>query len=407
MRSKLICIGLILIAALLFGNLVVCVEAAKCHGSTPNECNGKCVNLQSDKKNCGNCGNVCGSDEVCHKGKCVSPTSTQVGSQSNDQSTSSGPISPVVQGSTRVPVRPVNIALPLGPTSPTYKFVLDSLKITNTRALHEDTDYANWGVAVNGGMVSGSPQTKSLGNLNNGVHPINLAIGPISIPNDPNTPVTITLQVVNSGHTDYSKIVDTLSAGAGLLISKLVNEGAGAATGAVLKELGDIFTANCDGPVAVDKIVTNGQELATISVGNPYTLTTNYPGTDSPYGCGSNSQYSVTWHVEKVNEGGSTASGRQGLSALAPSHVNIQPGKPNAPSHMELAIGGNYAEGDSCDIDLPSGLKKPGKVKGTQCCSIWDDKECYDLPKSNGQSTSSGPLSSVRPPIPARSIKST
>ena len=43
-----------------------------------------------------------------------------------------------------------------------YNFVLDNLKITNTRASHLDTDYANWGVAVNDVMVPGSPQTKSI-----------------------------------------------------------------------------------------------------------------------------------------------------------------------------------------------------------------------------------------------------
>jgi hypothetical protein len=413
MHVKSMRIGLIVIViALLLGNLVLSVEAAKCHGSTPNECNGHCVNLQSDKKNCGDCGNVCGNGEVCHKGTCISSeqpvNSTQVGSQSNGQSKFSGPISIVGKGSTLNPIRPVNIAPPAESISPTYNFVLDSLKITNTRAVHEDTDYANWGVAVNDVMVPGSPLTKSLGNLNNGVHPINLAIGPISVPNDPNTPVTITLQVVNSGHTDHSEIVNTLSAGAGVLIGKAINEGAGAATGAALKYLGGILTADCDGPVAVDKIITNGQELAGISVNQPYTLTTYYPGTDSATGCGSNSQYFVTWHVEKVSDGENAAPGGQGLSAIDRGSVNIPTGPSNASSHMELAIGGLGAEGDSCTIDLPDGLKEPGTVKGTQCCSVLHTDKCYDIQKSNGQSTSTGQISTVgkgSTQIPVRPIR--
>ncbi len=107
MRSRLIYIGLIVLAiTLLFGNLVVCVEAAKCHGSIPNECNGKCVSLQSDKKNCGECGNVCGGGDVCHKGECVSSeqVGTQVGSQSKGQSTSSGP---TLTGKPIVEIRPI------------------------------------------------------------------------------------------------------------------------------------------------------------------------------------------------------------------------------------------------------------------------------------------------------------
>ncbi len=85
MWSKLMHIGLIVIViALLLGNLAVCVEAVndpqtknpqKCQGSKPDECNGQCVNFQNDKKNCGSCGNACNPDQVCHNGKCVCPGS--------------------------------------------------------------------------------------------------------------------------------------------------------------------------------------------------------------------------------------------------------------------------------------------------------------------------------------------
>lgn len=87
--------------------------------------------------------------------------------------------------------------------------------------------------------------------------------------------------------------------------------------------------------------------------------------------------------------------------------LTLGPGPSNASSHMELAIGGLGAEGDDCTIDLPDGLKEPGTVKGTQCCSVFHSDKCVDLPKSNGQSTSSGPISPVMPPIPARSLKGT
>lgn len=86
--------------------------------------------------------------------------------------------------------------------------------------------------------------------------------------------------------------------------------------------------------------------------------------------------------------------------------LTLGPELSNASSHMELAIGGLGAEGDDCTIDLPDGLKEPGTVKGTQCCSIFHSDKCVDLPKSNGQSTSSGTISTTRPPIPVRPIKS-
>jgi len=44
------------------------------------------------------------------------------------------------------------------------------------------------------------------------------------------------------------------------------------------------------------------------------------------------------------------------------------------------------ATGDACTIDLPDGLKKPGKDDGKgHCCSIWDSTECYDKPSSLAQ----------------------
>lgn len=96
----------------------------------------------------------------------------------------------------------------------------------------------------------------------------------------------------------------------------------------------------------------------------------------------------------------------KGINPSVNQTLTMGPGPSNASSHMELAIGGLGAEGDDCTIDLPSGLKVPGTVKGTQCCSIFHSDECYDLPKSNGQSTSTGPISAVKPISPVRSIKS-
>jgi hypothetical protein len=107
MWSKLIRIGLIVIViALLLGNLAVCVESInapqiknpqtenpqtknpqKCSGSKPDECNGKCVNFQNDKQNCGICGNACNQGEVCKNGKCASADNIEKGTSGNKKST--------------------------------------------------------------------------------------------------------------------------------------------------------------------------------------------------------------------------------------------------------------------------------------------------------------------------------
>lgn len=236
------------------------------------------------------------SMQVSADGNTMTDSSGQVFTRTTSGQTTKKPIGGL--GLSHLPVQVYN---PPSQT-PIYKFVIDNCQITNTRSVHEDTDYANLGVAVGNALVNGGTQTKSLGNLNNGVHTIDLEVGPTPVANDPNTPVIIAFQIVNSGHTDYSTIVDAMSAGTGALITAFVPvPGVGTAAGFVAKYLGGIFTANCDGPVAVDKIVTNGEQIAEWTANGPHSVTKNYPGTDSPTGCGSNSQYDVTWHVEKVS----------------------------------------------------------------------------------------------------------
>ena len=36
-------------------------------------CRGKCVDLSSDRNNCGQCANVCSESQFCQGGKCVAP----------------------------------------------------------------------------------------------------------------------------------------------------------------------------------------------------------------------------------------------------------------------------------------------------------------------------------------------
>ncbi len=83
MRLKLVYIRLIVVfITLLSGNPAVCIEVPTdilqlCGGDTPDECNGQCVNLQTDEQNCGTCGNTCSSDEECQNGKCISASGSE------------------------------------------------------------------------------------------------------------------------------------------------------------------------------------------------------------------------------------------------------------------------------------------------------------------------------------------
>jgi hypothetical protein len=44
-----------------------------CKGVTPNDCGGKCVNLQADPKNCKTCGTECPGSTTCELGSCIKP----------------------------------------------------------------------------------------------------------------------------------------------------------------------------------------------------------------------------------------------------------------------------------------------------------------------------------------------
>lgn len=45
--------------------------------SGPNFCNKQCVNLMTNKLNCGKCGKKCNYSEMCCQGKCVNPSSDE------------------------------------------------------------------------------------------------------------------------------------------------------------------------------------------------------------------------------------------------------------------------------------------------------------------------------------------
>jgi hypothetical protein len=199
---------------------------------------------------------------------------------------------------------------------PNFTFTLDSFQITDTRSRHEDTDYVSFTLLVqpNGGPAA-TPQTlnKSMGDLNNGTFPVGLSFPNVKV--GPDDTVVLNYLIVNSGHSSESSIYSTLdSTGA-----KLASAGASAAAGAIIGsaipglgtligalagwlagELTGVLDANCDGPVAAEQNSFTYDELLQKTASGNYSETTKHPGTDSATGCGSNSMYYVSWHIQKV-----------------------------------------------------------------------------------------------------------
>lgn len=195
-----------------------------------------------------------------------------------------------------------------------YTFTLESFRITDTRARHNDTDFVAVSVKVGNNPPITVP-TKAMGDVNNGVHQVG-----ISIPNvqaGPTTVVAFSYSIVNSGH-DKDKIGQALEKVVSAASSKAAAAGAGAvgtavggpagtligtvgtqALGWALGKLEGILFPNCDGPVAAADHAFTGAQLAQRTAGGKVFRTVDdNKGSDSPTGCGSNSRYYVTWSVQ-------------------------------------------------------------------------------------------------------------
>jgi hypothetical protein len=73
------------------------------------------------------------------------------------------------------------------------------------------------------------------------------------------------------------------------------------------KQLASIFKSGaCDGAVAFEQYVASGMDLQRLTLktsanrGEIHQFTTTHPGTDSAFGCGSNSKYEVSWEIAKA-----------------------------------------------------------------------------------------------------------
>ena len=200
-----------------------------------------------------------------------------------------------------------------GQTENIYSFTLNSFKITDTRARHNDTDFVAISIKVGANDPIIIP-TKSMGDVNNGVHQVNLTIPNIEA--DANTVVAFSYSIVNSGHSQdkvgqaLQTVVSAASSKAASAGAALVGGLAGGPGGAlitavgtpaaawVLGKLGNIIFADCDGTVAAADHVFTGAQLAQKTAGGIFTMDDDNQGTNSATGCGSNSRYFVTWSIQ-------------------------------------------------------------------------------------------------------------
>ena len=196
----------------------------------------------------------------------------------------------------------------------TFTFTLDSFRITDTRSLHEDTDYVSFTLGVDKAGTMGAPQTltKYMGDVNNGTFQVNLSFPKVAV--GPTDLIVVNYLIVNTGHKNPSQTVSTLenagtqlaikggAAAAGAIAGSAI-PGLGTALGAIAGwlagEIVSIINANCDGPVAAEQNRFTLSDLMAKTAAGKFTHTTKHPGIDSAHGCGSNSVYYATWHIQR------------------------------------------------------------------------------------------------------------
>ncbi len=211
---------------------------------------------------------------------------------------------------------PVKEAFPVQPQpAGVYTFTLTNFRITDTRSLHNDTDYVSISVAINGQAPIKLPP-KAMGDVNNGTHQVSLSIPNVTV--GPTNTVAFVYTIVNSGYNSNSveqalqKVVNFgaekgAGAGSAALCGLVTGDpttaktcetvGSSAATWAMGK-LDSIIFANCDGTVAAGTHGFTGAALAKGTAnGGVISGTDDNKGTDSPTGCGSNSRYYVSWSI--------------------------------------------------------------------------------------------------------------
>ena len=209
----------------------------------------------------------------------------------------------------------------------TYRFLLESFEILNTRSLLKDTNTVGFSIAV--GQGEPQVQTMFMGDVDNGLHNVNLVFENIQL-SDTDI-VTLSYHITNKGGdpaeaANYVKnslheLVNLATSKIGTVATAAIGSAIGGAIGSAVPLVGtaigalagwltgsawDIIFANCDGPVGAAIHIFTGAELQAMLTNGPSVLREHHPGVDSSAGCGANSNYfttlSMTWTDKPITD---------------------------------------------------------------------------------------------------------
>ncbi len=225
------------------------------------------------------------------------------------------------------------------PTS-TYNFSMDSFDVLEPRSgavfgldKGNDSDYVGFALQVNN--APSQQQTKFIGNnCHSGNFPVGLSFDSVKLADTDAIALIVTIVNSSQGETTTNKYLTAvlnklasvtgsqlgkfatneiltqsvrdeigaaIGATLGTAVVPLIGSALGALAGFLVSSAWGVILPDCDGPVAASLFLYSGAELkGLVANGQPYVWTVNYPGTDSPDGCGDNSNYNATYRVTPV-----------------------------------------------------------------------------------------------------------
>lgn len=211
-----------------------------------------------------------------------------------------------------------------------YTATLETVHIDNTRSRHNDTDSVSFTVVS--GEKTPHTQSFSLGDVNNGDYPIGISF-PLLLSN-PAQPLVLSYVVYNGGTSQLPETLEQLTekaADAALddildpapPVSSASDYGTGSSdemwpepgsanvgwlTALSYLGIADFVSPDCDGLVALDTIghpIAQWDQALGPSTSSIFRTSIRYPGSNSPAGCGTNSDYTVAWSVRREHVTGS------------------------------------------------------------------------------------------------------
>jgi hypothetical protein len=193
-------------------------------------------------------------------------------------------------------------------------FTVESMRIASLRSGHRDTDVLSMQVSVQGRPVEPDPLVVVLGDFGvGGPYAINRTVSFTA--DDPSEEVVLSFIIANNAGGDTEELREALRNGFKALVATggtavgaavggaigsaggPIGAALGALIGAVAGVLAPIMFADCDGPVVVDTIHMSAATLNDVVFAGPRSESKDYPGIDSPAGCGDNSFYGVSWVI--------------------------------------------------------------------------------------------------------------